>query len=325
MKALIIGKSQEDLARVYTAAEVRQIQQLFDCDGVYHSPEELQDTDVIFSTWGMLALTEDQIRESLPSLKAVFYGAGTVKYFAQPFLNCGVQVFSAWQANAIPVIETCLAQILLANKGFYYLSRNTKADYRGTRKQNSIFPGNYAAKVGLIGLGAIGLGVLRELQRHDLEVYVYSSKITRENEAQWGVKAATLEEIFSQCDVISNHLANVPATVGILNEKHFKLMKPYSTFINTGRGAQVDEAAMIAKLEEDTTITAVLDVTFPEPPVENSALYTLDNVVLTPHSAGSSGNEVRRMAQYMIDEAARWLKGEPCDYEVKEEMLATMA
>ena len=125
--------------------------------------------------------------------------------------------------------------------------------------------------------------------------------------------------------MISNHLANVPATVGILNDRLFKLMKPYSTFINTGRGAQVDEAAMIAKLQSDPTITAVLDVTFPEPPVEESPLFTLDNVILTPHSAGSSGNEVRRMAQYMVEESRRWLKGESCLYQVTEVMLSTMA
>ena len=325
MKAILLSNNENDLKRVYTHQEVAMIQSLFDCDGIYRTDAELTDTDVIFSTWGMPKLTEAQIREKLPSLKAVFYGAGTVKYFVQPFLNCGVQVFSAWQANAVPVIETCLAQILLANKGFYYLARNAKKDYRSAKKQIGRFPGNYAAKVGLIGLGSIGLGVLKALQQHDLEVYVCSSKVTKENEAQWGVKAATLEEIFSECDVISNHLANVPATVGILNDRLFKLMKPYSTFINTGRGAQVDEAAMIAKLQSDPTITAVLDVTFPEPPVEESPLFTLDNVILTPHSAGSSGNEVRRMAQYMVEESRRWLKDEACLYQVTEVMLSTMA
>ena len=166
---------------------------------------------------------------------------------------------------------------------------------------------------------------LEELKKHDVELYVYSSKVTKENEAQWGVKAATLEEIFSECDVISNHLANVPATVGIINEALIHKMKPYSTFINTGRGAQVEEAALIAKLKEDDTVTAVLDVTHPEPPAEGSEFYTLENVVLTPHSAGSSGLEVRRMAQYMIDESKRYFAGEKCLYEVTEDMLDRMA
>lgn len=325
MKAIIVSNRQADALRVYTETEVQQIRQLFDCDGKYYTEQELQDADVIFSTWGMPKLTEQQIREKLPSLKAIFYGAGTVKYFAEPYLNCGVQIFSAWQANAIPVIETCLAQILLASKGFFHLAPQTKQDYKAARKAVSHFPGNYAAKVGLIGLGAIGMGVQEKLKQFDLDIYVYSSKVTKENEAQWGVKAATLEEIFSQCNVISNHLANVPATVGILNDRLFQLMQPYTTFINTGRGAQVDEEALINKVQKDPSIVAILDVTHPEPPLEDSPLYMLPNVVLTPHSAGSSGNEVRRMAQYMIDESHRWINGEDCFYEVKREMLPTMA
>lgn len=325
MKAIILSNRHNDAQNVYTPAEIGQIQQLFDCDGKYYTGEQLQDTDVIFSTWGMPKLTEDEIKEKLPSLKAIFYGAGTVKYFAQPYLNCGVQIFSAWQANAIPVIETCLAQILLANKGFFHLAPLTKENYKAAAAENKYFPGNYATKVGLIGLGAIGMGVLEKLKQYDLKIYVYSSKVTKENQAQWGVKAATLEEIFSQCNVISNHLANVPATVGVLNEKLFSLMQPRTTFINTGRGAQVDEQALIQKLQADPSIVAILDVTYPEPPVKNSPLYTLPNVILTPHSAGSSGNEVRRMAQYMIDESHRWINGEACFYEVKQEMLPTMA
>ena len=325
MKAIIVSNRQADALRVYTETEVQQIGQLFDCDGKYYTEQELQDADVIFSTWGMPKLTEQQIREKLPSLKAIFYGAGTVKYFAEPYLNCGVQIFSAWQANAIPVIETCLAQILLANKGFFHLAPQTKQDYKAARKEVSHFPGNYAAKVGLIGLGAIGMGVQERLKQFDLDIYVYSSKVTKENESQWGVKAATLEEIFSQCNVISNHLANVPATVGILNDRLFQLMQPYTTFINTGRGAQVDEEALINKVQKDPSIVAILDVTHPEPPLDDSPLYTLPNVILTPHSAGSSGNEVRRMAQYMIDESHRWINGETCLYEVKREMLPTMA
>ena len=328
MKTIIFSNNVARTQGVYGPAQKAQLAELYNCDCNIYTKEDLPnlaDTEYIFSTWGMPALTEEEIRRYLPNLKCIFYGAGSVKAFAPAFLNCGIRIFSAWQANAIPVAESCIAQIILANKGFYYLSRAAKKSWREAKAQLANFPGNYEAKIGLIGLGAIGMLVLEELKKHDVEIYVFSSKVTKENEAQWGVKAATLEEIFSECDVISNHLANVPATVGILNEKLIGSMKPFSTFINTGRGAQVDEAALIAKLKADETITAVLDVTFPEPPVEGSEFYTLDNVVLTPHSAGSSGLEVRRMAQYMIDESKRYFAGEKCLYEVTEDMLDRMA
>ena len=327
MKTIILS-NQSRAENVYGPKQRAQLASLYGCDGKIYTQEDLpqlSDTEYIFSTWGMPSLTCEEIKKYLPNLKCIFYGAGSVKYFAEPFLDCGVRIFSAWQANAIPVAESCIAQIILANKGFYYLSRHCSRSYAFAHSQRGIFPGNYEAKVGLIGLGAIGMLVLEELKKHDVELYVYSSKVTKENEAQWGVKAATLEEIFSECDVISNHLANVPATVGIINEALIHKMKPYSTFINTGRGAQVEEAALIAKLKEDDTVTAVLDVTHPEPPVEGSEFYTLENVVLTPHSAGSSGLEVRRMAQYMIDESKRYFAGEKCLYEVTEDMLDRMA
>ena len=328
MNTIIFSNAIDRADSVYGPTQRAQLAALYGCDGHIYTQEDLEklsETEYIFSTWGMPQLTAEEIKTYLPKLKCVFYGAGSVKYFAKQFLDCGVRIFSAWQANAIPVAESCIAQIILANKGFYYLSRHCSKNYAFAHSERGIFPGNYESKVGLIGLGAIGMLVLEELKKHDVELYVYSSKVTKENEAQWGVKAATLEEIFTECDVISNHLANVPATVGIINEALINKMKPYSTFINTGRGAQVDEAAIIAKLKRDDTITALLDVTNPEPPVEGSELYTLENVILTPHSAGSSGFEVRRMAQYMIDESKRYFAGIPCIYEVTEDMLDRMA
>ena len=116
MKAIIVSNRQADALRVYTETEVQQIGQLFDCDGKYYTEQELQDADVIFSTWGMPAFTEQEIQKYLPSLKAVFYGAGTVQAFARPFLECGVRVFSAWAANAVPVAEMTVAEIILSNK-----------------------------------------------------------------------------------------------------------------------------------------------------------------------------------------------------------------
>ena len=79
----------------------------------------LSECEVAFSTWGMLRLSEEEIKKYLPKLKFVFYAAGTVQYFAKPFLNCGIRVFSAFAANAVPVAEYTVSQIILASKGFY--------------------------------------------------------------------------------------------------------------------------------------------------------------------------------------------------------------
>lgn len=287
--------------------------------------EDFSGVEYIFSTWGMPVLTEEEIAAYFPALRAVFYAAGTVQAFARPFLARGVRVFSAWRANALPVIEYSVSQILLANKGFFALSRRTQADRKAARKLFAAYPGNFGAKVGILGDGAIGSGVIAELLRHRLEILVFSITMSAERSAGLGVRLASLEEIFAECDVISNHLANNAQTVGMLNRALLSSMKPYATFINTGRGAQVDEDALCDKLEADPTVTAVLDVTFPEPPEAGSRLLTLPNVILTPHIAGSSGDEVRRMAEYMLEEAALFEAGKPTRYEVTPAMLDTMA
>ena len=303
-----------DTGRVYTKAEVLNAPQLF------------KNTEYVFSTWGMPAFTEEEIKSCLPSLKAVFYGAGTVQAFARPFLNCGVKVFSAWAANAVPVAEYTVAQIILANKGFFSSSRLAKTGDRRTATQNSrAYPGNYGVKIGIIGAGMIGKLVIRMLKQYNLEALVFDPFLPDETAAELGVKKVSLERVFKECQVVSNHLANNAQTQGMLGGKLFESMLPNATFINTGRGAQVVEQDLINTLKARPDLMAILDVTFPEPPEKGNQLYTLPNCILTPHIAGSSGNEVRRMGEYMKEEYKKLTRNEPCQYEVTLEMLKTMA
>ena len=111
----------------------------------------------------------------------------------------------------------------------------------------------------------------------------------------------------------------------MLDYELFSTMIPYSTFINTGRGAQVVENDLIRVLKERADVFALLDVTEPEPPLKNSDLYKLDNCILTPHMAGASGNEFWRLADFSINSLKKYLKNECCEYEVTLEMLKTMA
>ena len=146
-----------------------------------------------------------------------------------------------------------------------------------------------------------------------------------EKAAKLGVRLTTLEEIFSECEVISNHLANNERTQNMLNYDLFSLMHDNATFINTGRGAQVVEADLVRALKEKSHCCAILDVTYPEPPAADSPFYQMENVFLTPHIAGSLGDEVVRMAEYMLEEYLRFIGDETCRYEVTGEMLLTMA
>lgn len=318
MKSIYLTEAERYIPRVYGTKE-----KVYCKADLLANPAQFADTEYIFSTWGMPAFTEEEIRACLPSLKAVFYGAGTVQKFARPFIHCGVKVFSAWAANAVPVAEYTVSQIILANKGFFQTMRYT--DKPEGKKILANFPGNYGAKVGIIGAGMIGKLVIRMLKAYALDVLVFDPFLPDETAQELGVEKTSLERIFKECTVVSNHLANNEQTQGMLCGAHFNSMLPYATFINTGRGAQVVEADLIATLKARGDLMALLDVTFPEPPEADSPLYTLPNCILTPHIAGSNGQEVRRMGVYMEEEYNRLISGEPCRYEVTLKMLETMA
>jgi phosphoglycerate dehydrogenase-like enzyme len=285
----------------------------------------LKEAEIAFSTWGMIDFSEDEIKEYLPKLKAVFYAAGSVQGFARPYLNCGIKVASAWAANAVPVAEYTVAQIILSAKGFFQCAQITKDSYDNGVKLSKNFPGNYNIKIGLLGAGMIGKKVIELLAPYKYEILVFDPFLTDEKAFELNVKKAELSEIFKSCQVISNHLANLPETVGILNKNHFEKMLSYAVFINTGRGAQVVEADLIDALKKVPTRLAILDVTDPEPPLESSQLLNLKNVILTPHIAGSLGNEVVRMSEYMVEEFLRYENDEELKYNVTLKMLETMA
>ena len=321
MKLIYLCENEQNVRNVFCNNE-----RVYKKSEIVRYPEKFEDTEYIFSTWGMPVFTEDEIKRCLPKLKAVFYGAGTVQAFARPFLNCGVRVFSAWAANAVPVAEYTVAQIILANKGFFSSSRLAKAGEREEARNNhGSYTGNYDTNVGIIGAGMIGKLVIGMLKAYRLDVLVFDPFLSDDKADELGVKKVSLETVFKECLVVSNHLANNEQTKGMLDGKLFESMLPYSTFINTGRGAQVVEDDLIKVLNERPDVTALLDVTFPEPPKKDSELYTLENCILTPHIAGSSGNEVRRMGEYIMAEYESFIGNKPCKYEVTLEMLKTMA
>lgn len=332
-KAIFLG-SGSTVANVYSKDVIDRLHTLaeFETDHVI-GKEELKDyreiisrAEYAFSTWGMPHFTKEEIREFLPNLKAVFYGAGSVQGFAREFLEEGIAVFSAWAANGVPVADFTFAEIILASKGYYNRYHRQAEGSSWSGRGNGGYPGIYEIKVGILGAGVIGKMVIERLKTLDkVEIMVFDPFLPDETAEKLGVKKTDLKTIFAECNVISNHLANNRETVGIINKEHFDLMKPYAAFINTGRGAQVVEADMIEALRNDKTKCAVLDVTYPEPPEESSPLYTLDNVFLTPHIAGSLGNEVHRMGEYMLDEFIAFDSGKAARYEVTLEMLKTMA
>ena len=299
-------------------------------EDVQSNKDDYKDTRFIFSTWYMSEFTVDEVKSLFPSLEAVFYAAGTVKYFAEPFLNAGVRVFSAAKANGIPVAEFTASQIILANKGYFqaqlaYRKPMYRAAYNKAYSYINAKPGNYRAKVGLIGAGTVGRKVIELLKPYHIRLCVYDPYTTDETLVQLGVKRSSLEEMFADCDVISNHLPDILETKRLLNYSLFSRMKNTATFINTGRGAQVIEADLVKAIKEKPMACALLDVTSHEPMLPWSPLYRVKNIFVTPHMAGSNGTEEERMAEYMFEAYRDYIAGKSNFCEVTVDMLKTMA
>jgi D-3-phosphoglycerate dehydrogenase / 2-oxoglutarate reductase len=104
----------------------------------------------------------------------------------------------------------------------------------------------------------------------------------------YGVEPATLEEVLRNSDFVSMHAPATPEARGMLTEKHFRMMKPSAIFINTGRGATVDESALITALQQGWIAGAALDVLEQEPPRQDNPLLQMNNVILTAHVASAS-------------------------------------
>ena len=333
MKAIFLCEKNDKLFSVYRPEVIGELQKLTNIEkkiytkaDVVGHPSAFSNVEVIFSTWGMPEFTEEEIKAYLPSLKCVFYGAGTVQKFARPFLFAGVRIFSAWAANAVPVAEMTVAQIVLANKGYFVTNRAYhKAGRQAAKERFQKCRGNYGETVGIIGAGMIGKLVIRMLKAYKLKVLVFDPFLPDETAKELGVEKCELSTLFARAFAVSNHLANNEQTKGMLGYEHFSRMRENAVFINTGRGAQVVEDDLVRILEERPDLTALLDVTFPEPPVEGHPFYSLPNCFLTPHIAGSAGDEVARMGEYMLEEYRAYASCGATRYEVSEKMLETMA
>lgn len=329
MKAiyLLLERKLDD---VYGEDERRQIEKMVQIvapplnEKTYMSHlDELQQVEAIFGSWGLPAFDEEFLK-LVPNLKVVFYAAGTIKFFmTDAAWKRDLIVCSAWASNAIPVAEFNLAHILLANKRVLAKGRETRDQKRFA------FPGgvagNYRSTVGIVSLGMTGRLLRTYLKPFDHRVLVYDPFISSDEAEKLNVELVGLPELFRLSDVVSINTPLLPETIGLITGQLLDSMKPGATFINTSRGAIVDEPAMIDVLARRADLFAVLDVTNPEPPIPESALYSLPNVLLTPHLAGSQDTECRRLAQAMIEECRRYQAGEPLQTQVTQEAAQRMA
>ena len=184
--------------------------------------------------------------------------------------------------------------------------------------------GNAGSTVGIIGASRIGRLVLELLKPFAFDVLLSDPTITAAEAAAMGVQLVPLEELMARSKVVSLHAPVLPATVGMIGASELALLPAGATFINTAGGVLVDHDALRTELLTGR-INAVLDVTTPEPLPDDDPLYELANVTLTPHIAGSLGNELVRMGDLAVEEVVRLASGAAPAFPVSKAALHEMA
>lgn len=294
----------------------------------FHDPvaaDALAAAEALFTGWGCPPLDAAAL-ELMPRLRTVVHAAGSVKHhITDACWERGITVASAAGANAVPVAEYTVAMILLSGKGVLPAA----AAYRTGRTWISPIEaigrgGNYRRTVGVVGASRIGRRVIELLRPYDLRVLLYDPYVDAAEAGALGVRPVDLDTLARSSDVVTLHAPELPATRHLFDAGRLALMPDGATLVNTARGSLVDTDALTAELL-DGRLNAVLDVTEPEVLPASSPLYDLPNVLLTPHVAGSLGNELTRMARAAVDELARYAAGLPFADPVRPDALARSA
>ena len=285
--------------------------------------EVLAAADVLLGHWGCVVLDEAFLARA-PRLRMLAYAAGTVRDTVTPATFAGgVLVTSGAAANAAPVAEYTVAAILWANKAAF----TEREKLRGVTvpdlpRRHPV--GNWGKRIGLVGASHVGRAVVELLRPFACTVVVADPYLTDEGAAALGVRRVELDELLATSDVVSLHAPSLPETERMIGAAQLACMIDGATLVNTARGALVDHDALAAELRTGR-LTAVLDVTDPEPLPPDHELLALPTCVVTPHLAGSQGTELSRQAELVIEEIRRFGAGEPPLHPVAEADIGRLA
>ena len=319
MKILILDTFglQSDRDSFYTNDVREELTQMGDVDYLkYERTEEgyeelkrrIVGVEVLFGGWGMPDLGED-FYKAAQELKIIAYTGGTVADLVnEAFIKRGnVVLLSGNHFYAESVASGTICYMLMALRRLYTTMKRTeqtgwyrKIENEGLRKKT----------VGLVSFGMISKHVARMLQVFDCKVKVWSSHtISDEEKTKYNIEQCSLEELFATCDVVSVHSGLNEKTYHLVNAKLLNSMKQGALFVNTSRGAVVDEEAL-GDVAQAGKIQAILDVFEVEPLPMDSKLRGLDNVLIVPHEGGPTRDVRRLVTLALIEDVRRFFNGE---------------
>ncbi len=296
-----LGLSVEELSRISISYVPR----------AKHTVEAIErmasDADAILVT---SALVTAQVLDRLPRLRLVGRpGIGYDIVDIEAATARGVAVFSAPGFCAREVADhTLMLALALARKAPLLHHAMRRGIYE--RGLSSPMPAVYEMTLGLIGFGEIAREVAVRAKPFGFTLLAHDPFVEPSAAAPFGVTLVGLDELLVRSDIVSVHAPLMKATFHLLGEREFGLMKPTAYVINTARGPVIDQAALIAALQSGKIGGAGLDVFEREPLEADSQLLGLDNVMLTPHTAGVSDTSQAAVRRRTARNIARALVGD---------------
>lgn len=235
-----------------------------------------------------------------PNLKVVARaGVGLDNVDVDAATRHGVVVCNAPQSNIVSAAEHTVALLLALARNVPQAhaalmdGRWERAAWTGTEVSDKV--------LGVLGLGRIGTLVAQRCHAFGMRIVAYDPFVAPDRAARLGVELLqTVDEVLARADFVTVHLPKTPETVGMIDERRLRSMKPTARLINVARGGLIDEEALATALREDWIAGAALDV-FAHEPLTDSPLFGLDNVVLTPH-LGASTDEAQDKAGTQVAE-----------------------
>lgn len=286
--------------------------------------ERLADCDTYITFWGSPKLDEELLARA-PKLRLHTHLCGTVvPVTSDAEWDRGIRVICGNDWFARSVAEGTVAYILSALRDIPYFSTRLKGGE--WKKQTDTNIGLSGRKVGIVSYGTIARYLVPLLKPFGCEISVYDIKpLPEEDKVKYGLKQVSLEQLFSESEIITLHTPLIDATYHLIGKELLGMIKPGALFVNTSRGAVVDEAALVGELSTGR-FRAFLDVYEKEPVKPGNPLLELDNVILMPHMAGPTVDLRQVITRDLLLESAGFIdRGEPLTHEIVRARVEQMS
>jgi phosphoglycerate dehydrogenase-like enzyme len=283
-------------------------------------------TEVLVTGWGSPKLTR-AVLDRAPDLKLIVHSAGSVKFMMdEQVFDRGIRVTSVGAAMVNPVSELTVMLCMLMLRPVHKLDAALR-NGQSWAELKIVGVGDELSSqtVGVIGAGQIGRRVIQLLRAWDIKVNVFDPFYSAEQAAAVGVrKCASISQLMNESRVVTLHAPILPETRHMIGREQLAAMRDGGVLINTARAWLVDMEALAAEVRS-RRITCATDVYDTEPLPLEDPWRQMPNTLITPHIASYTHQAFHRQGDFAVDEVERYVTGQPLAYEVKREMLATMA